>query len=135
MPTPMLKVANISSSLTEPARCTSEKIAGSGQLPRRSRAPSPGGSARGTFSTNPPPVMCADGVEQSVAGEAEDRRCVDRARFEQLVDQRTLQPLRGLIEIDPLEQRRTDERVAVRVQPRRGQAEDDVSLTDEMRPE
>ena len=38
---------------------TSPKIAGSGQVPRRIRAPDPGGRARGMFSRNPPPVMWA----------------------------------------------------------------------------
>ncbi len=59
IPTPMLNVENMSASDAPAAPRTSSKIGGSGQEPRRMRAPNPGGSARGMFSTNPPPVMWA----------------------------------------------------------------------------
>ena len=59
IPMPMLKVANMSASLASVRRRSSSKIGGSVQVPRSMRAPRPGGTTRGRFSSNPPPVMWA----------------------------------------------------------------------------
>src|SRR5262249_54423954 len=59
MPSPRLNVRSMSASSTPASRFTIVKIGGSNQLRRSSSTASSSGSARGTLSTRPPPVMWA----------------------------------------------------------------------------
>ena len=57
MPTPMLKVLNISRSGMRPVSCSRRKMGGVRMAAFSIFAVSPTGRHRGMFSKNPPPVM------------------------------------------------------------------------------
>src|SRR5712692_6404351 len=59
IPSPMLKVAHISSSETRPSLRIVSKMAGTSHVDPSRRAPSPSGRQRGRLPRMPPPVMCA----------------------------------------------------------------------------
>ena len=77
------------------------------------------------------------GVEQPVAGELEHEGRVDRRRLEELVDERTAQRRQDHLEgvAGPHQQRVPNQREAVRVHPRGGEADQHVPVSHPVRPE
>ena len=101
----------------------------------RSRAPSPSGSARGRFSWNPPPGDVRGGLHQAIPRECEHVGRIDRARLQQLVGERASGQLgRRVVERVAVEEGVAHERVAVRVQPARGQADQHVAQSHALGP-
>ena len=91
----MLNVENMSSSEAPDAVCTSEKIGGSGQAPAVDLRAHARGQRAGEVLVEPAARDVGGGVEQPVASERQDDRRVDRARLQQLVDERPRRALRG----------------------------------------
>ena len=88
IPSPRLKTCSISSSATSPAACTSAKIRGSSQVPRRTTASQWSGRTREVAGQ-----AAAGDVGEGVHGRgaaARHRRRVDHARPEQLVAERVV---------------------------------------------
>ena len=116
MPTPMLNVANMSSSEAPDASWRRPKIGCSGQVPRWIVAPSPSGRTRGRFSRHTAAGDVGGCVDQAVARERDHLRRVDRARLEELVRERSVEAGRSVAEVESREERGAHQRVAVRVQ-------------------
>ena len=99
------------------------------------RGAQPSGSARGRFSRMPPPVTWAAACSRPSRASATTSGRVDRARLEQLVRERAIEPRRGVLELERRQERRPDERVPVRMEPGGGEPDQDVALRDPVRPQ
>ena len=127
MPIPMLRV-RYSSPGSRPVASsrTSANSGGDGQDASSIRASTPDGSTRGTFSTRPPPVMWARALTLPVGEDRLEHAEVAAVRLEEGVAERAIEPGRGHIEGDPLEQP-PEQRVPVGVRPTRRHADEDVT--------
>ena len=88
MPMPQLNTRSISASATLPCSWSQAKSGGAVQLPRSMRARELSGRTRGTFSTRPPPVMCARPLTGIALQELQHGFHVDARRLEQHLAQR-----------------------------------------------
>ena len=132
MPMPQLKVRASSAGSIAPPAWRKANRRGRGQLSASTTACAPSGSTRGIFSSRPPPVMWASAPILPFADQRQQALHIDARRLEQDVAEQPVLVEQGrAVELPAVDlDQPADQREAVRMDARAGEAEDDVARRD-----